>query len=95
MKTKTNRTLRKILSIALCLALVMSYVPMVSITASAAATDITVYKNRALAEKSAGVLFLATSRRLPATSVVAITLFFLICCINDIKIKNRKILYLL
>ncbi len=36
MKTKTNRTLRKILSIALCLALVMSYVPMVSITASAA-----------------------------------------------------------
>ena len=42
MRTKTNRTLRKILSIALCLALVMSYVPMVSITASAAATDITV-----------------------------------------------------
>ena len=42
MKNKTNRTLRKILSIALCLALVMSYVPMVSITASAAATDITV-----------------------------------------------------
>ena len=42
MKTKTNRILRKILSIALCLALVMSYVPMVSITASAAATDITV-----------------------------------------------------
>ncbi|MEE1503059.1 MAG: GLUG motif-containing protein, partial [Acutalibacteraceae bacterium] len=42
MKTKTNRKLRKILSIALCLALVMSYVPMVSITASAAATDITV-----------------------------------------------------
>ena len=36
MKNKTNRTLRKILSIALCLALVMSYVPMVSITASAA-----------------------------------------------------------
>jgi hypothetical protein len=42
MKTKTNRKLRKILSIALCLALIMSYVPMVSITASAAATDITV-----------------------------------------------------
>ena len=42
MKNKTNRTLRKILSIALCLALVMSYVPMVSITASAAAADITV-----------------------------------------------------
>ena len=42
MKTKTNRKLRKILSIALCLALVMSYVPMVSITAGAAATDITV-----------------------------------------------------
>ena len=42
MKTKTNRTLRKILSIALCLALIMSYVPMVSITAGAAATDITV-----------------------------------------------------
>ena len=42
MKNKTNRTLRKILSIALCLALAMSYVPMVSITASAAATDITV-----------------------------------------------------
>ena len=42
MKTKTNRTLRKILSKALCLALVMSYVPMVSITASAAARDITV-----------------------------------------------------
>ncbi len=42
MKNKTNRTLRKILSIALCLALVMSYVPMVSITAGAAATDITV-----------------------------------------------------
>ncbi len=42
MKNKTNRTLRKILSIALCLALIMSYVPMVSITASAAATDITV-----------------------------------------------------
>jgi hypothetical protein len=57
MKTKTNRKLRKILSIALCLALIMSYVPMVSITASAAATDITVYKNRTLAEKSAGVLF--------------------------------------
>ena len=42
MRTKTNRTLRKILSIALCLALVMSYVPMVSITASATAADITV-----------------------------------------------------
>ena len=42
MKNQTNRTLRKILSIALCLALVMSYVPMVSITAGAAATDITV-----------------------------------------------------
>ncbi len=42
MKTKTNRTLREMLSIALCLALVMSYVPMVSITAGAAATDITV-----------------------------------------------------
>ena len=42
MKNKTNRTLRKILSIALCLALVMSYVPMVSITVSAAAADITV-----------------------------------------------------
>ncbi|MBE6795881.1 MAG: hypothetical protein E7533_04785 [Ruminococcaceae bacterium] len=42
MKTKTNRTIKKIFSIALCLALVMSYVPMVSITASAAATDTTV-----------------------------------------------------
>ena len=43
MKNKTNKTLRKILSIALCLALVMNYVPMVSITASAvAAADITV-----------------------------------------------------
>ena len=42
MKNKTNKTLRKILSIALCLALAMSYVPMVSITAGAAATDITV-----------------------------------------------------
>ncbi|MBO5064491.1 MAG: leucine-rich repeat protein [Clostridia bacterium] len=41
MKNKTNRTLRKILSIALCLALVMSYVPMVSITAGAAVSDIT------------------------------------------------------
>ncbi len=39
---KTTKTVKKILSIALCLALVMSYVPMVSITASAAATDITV-----------------------------------------------------
>ena len=35
MKTKTNRKLRKILSIALCLALVMSYVPFVSIPVSA------------------------------------------------------------
>ena len=36
MKNKTNRKLRKILSIALCLALVMSYVPMTSLTAFAA-----------------------------------------------------------
>ncbi len=35
MKNQTNRTLRKILSIALCLALVMSYVPVVSIPVSA------------------------------------------------------------
>ena len=42
MKTKTNRTLKKLLSIALCLALVMSYVPMVSFTVNAAATDLTV-----------------------------------------------------
>ena len=42
MRTKTNRTLRKILSIALCLALVMSYVPMVSITASAVESTIPV-----------------------------------------------------
>ncbi|MBQ7115568.1 MAG: dockerin type I repeat-containing protein, partial [Clostridia bacterium] len=42
MKTKTNRTLRKILSIALCLALVMSYVPMVSITAGAVESTIPV-----------------------------------------------------
>ena len=42
MKNKTNRTLRKILSIALCLALVMSYVPMVSITADAVESTIPV-----------------------------------------------------
>ena len=35
MRTKTNRTLRKILSIALCLALVMSYVPAISLNAFA------------------------------------------------------------
>ncbi len=38
MKTKTNKTIKKILSIALCLALVMSYVPMSSLTAFAAET---------------------------------------------------------
>ena len=42
MRAKTNRTIRKILSIALCLALVMSYVPMVSITASAVESTIPV-----------------------------------------------------
>ena len=41
MKTKTNRTLRKILSIALCLALVMSYVPMVGVTAKALSDGVT------------------------------------------------------
>ena len=48
MKTKTNRTLRKILSIALCLALVMSYVPMVSITASAVESTIPVIEGYGL-----------------------------------------------
>ena len=38
----TNQKLRKVLSIIICLALVMSYVPMVSFTAGAAAADITV-----------------------------------------------------
>ncbi len=41
MKT-TNKTIKKILSIAMCLALVMSYVPAVSLNASAATTDLTV-----------------------------------------------------
>lgn len=43
------------------------------------------YKNRALAEKSAGVLFLAISCQSPATGVVAITSFFLIYFIKDIE----------
>ncbi len=42
MKTKTNRTLRKILSIALCLALVMSYVPLASVMAGAVESTIPV-----------------------------------------------------
>ena len=36
------KTIKKMLSISVCLALIMSYVPMVSITAGAAETDITV-----------------------------------------------------
>ncbi len=39
---RTNKAIKKIFSIALCLALVMSYVPMVSITASAAESTIPV-----------------------------------------------------
>ena len=42
MKTKTNRTLRKILSIALCFALVMSYVPLASVMAGAVESTIPV-----------------------------------------------------
>ena len=55
MKNQTNRTLRKILSIALCLALVMSYVPMVSITASAAATEAAKVTDDAFITYSSGV----------------------------------------
>jgi len=40
MRTKTNRTLRKILSIALCLVLVMSYVPFASVMAGAVESTI-------------------------------------------------------
>ncbi len=40
MKNTINKNLRKVLSIALCLALVMSYVPTVSITAGAAANSV-------------------------------------------------------
>ena len=41
MKT-TNKTIKRILSLALCLALVMSYVPMVSVRTGAAVSDLTV-----------------------------------------------------
>ncbi len=48
MRTKTNRTLRKILSIALCLALVMSYVPFASVMAGAAESTIPVIEGYGL-----------------------------------------------